>query len=111
MFMLADRWNLNQSSFLIEANPTGSEIFRIQHTIENLKRNEAVIFKRENGRWIYPGSIYQDALELCWSWQELNKRVSALPDSFFEKHIWLAEVSEGISRTQHFLQTYQNEFS
>ncbi len=102
--MLAHIWNLDSRPFLINSNPAGSEVLRIKSTIESLRQTEDTVFRTVNGKWTYPGSIYQDALELCWTWRELNKRVSLLPDSFFEKHIWLAEIKEGIQKSQSFLQ-------
>jgi len=89
--MLAERSEMANKSFLIGGNPTGSEIYRIQQTIDHIRWLEKSVSKKKI-------NVQQDVQKIYRTWNNLQRKVSVLPDSFFEKHIWMADINEGINK-------------
>jgi hypothetical protein len=69
-----------EHSFIINCNPGGTELYRIQQSIKQLKKN---VKHRSN-----------KTLNDNWEWQMLRYQVLCLPDFYLHKQIWLAKIEQ-----------------
>ena len=96
-------------------NPTATEIVRIRHTIDVLKRNEDGLLEKLTN--IMDGSdsmllsdLREHASEISWGWQDLKRLVETLPDGFLDKHLWLLECTNGLERSMSLCEGIESKF-
>ncbi len=106
---------MSRSSITRTNNPTATEMVRIRHTIDVLKRNEDRLLEKLTN--IMDGSdsmllsdLRQHASEISWGWQDLKRLVETLPDGFWDKHLWLLECANGLERGMSLCEGIERKF-
>ena len=87
---------------------TATEIQRIGHTIAVLKRNETKIKEKlqrleVNRSPESQADLIQHTNEVSWGWKDLLRLINTVPDTFFDKAIWLQECQNGLARIDKLL--------
>jgi hypothetical protein len=109
--MLVRNGEYGENSFKIECLPTGTEVYRIKHTIEMLKKSERKLIHemqkiRSETDQIIKQNCRQHILEILWGWQDLKRWVDTLSDSFVDKHLWREEIINGLKRNSNLYKKF-----
>jgi hypothetical protein len=85
--------------------PTATELNRIRHTIEILKKSEDQLQERKNQKYpsIESEMIQKEnrhhAFEIAAGWKQLGRMIEDIPDSFIDKAHFAEEVEDGLERS------------
>jgi hypothetical protein len=95
--------------------PATTEIQRIKHTIEILKKSELylrekILKKNPEG---YSEAInkenYQHAAEIAAGWEQLARMIGELPDCFMDKALFAKEAENGLTRSSELIKAAWNQ--
>ena len=99
-----------------EIYPVGTEIYRIQQTIKQLKADEKTLLAKINQAkksldLPLIDEICLDIFRIYQDWEALKGKVEPLSDVFLDKHFWMAEINEGLKRSSQNYIIAKNKFN
>jgi len=97
--------NQGTNRLLTARLPTATELNRIRHTIEILKKSENLLRKRlDKGNHSDDSELIRKdnrhhSIEIAAGWEQLGRMIEDIPDSFIDKAFLAGEVQNGLRRS------------